>query len=218
MKTSTEHLSPAEAISRLRAGNRRFASGSLTVTPPPVDTEQAEPVTPLSVVLSCSDARVPTNLVFDCGIGEIFSVRVAGNVAAPTPIDSIEFAVNRLGANLVVVLGHSGCGAVTQAIEELRKPAHRRTTRRPSIAGIVRPVVKAVMGTAPDASNDELLPRAVHANVRESVATIRSAPGLRRAVATGQLAVVGAEYSLETRLVTFHPQDLDIFPARANCA
>ena len=208
---------PHESLLALRDGNHRFAAGLATVPPPADDFDQASAGSPLAIVLSCSDARVPVNLVFDCGVGDLFAVRVAGNIAAPTQIDSMEFGARRLGIRLVVVLGHSHCGAVTLAIEELQKPRHRRSTRRPSITGLVRPAVKPLISRKQARPPDELLRQAVRANVRSSVSAIRTAPGLRRAVNSGRLVVVGAEYALNTRQVTFHREDWPAASLEAGC-
>lgn len=183
------------ALEQLREGNRRFAGSETVGERARVSRARRVELTagqsPFAVVLGCSDSRVPAELVFDQGLGDLFVIRVAGNIAAPTQIGSVEFAVEVLGARLVVVLGHSGCGAVSAAVETIRSgdPGHS-----PHLRAIVDRIRPAVEGE-PDAE------RAVRANVEATVARL-SAESPTLAAVEG-LRIVGAEYALESGLVTF---------------
>ena len=198
-------IAAPEALRRLRDGNRRFASGVRSAEGLSSLTRRAELVTgqePLAIVLGCSDSRVPAEIVFDQGLGDLFVIRVAGNVVAPSQIASVEFAADRFATRLVVVLGHSQCGAVTATLEELRRPndAHSQSLR--SIVGRIRPSVEGLLAT--DLAKDEgaLLREAVRANVRASANQLRHGSELiERLAERDGLLVVGAEYSLESGAV-----------------
>jgi carbonic anhydrase len=198
-------ITALEALRRLREGNRRFAAGARSAERLSSLTRRAELVTgqePFAIVLGCSDSRVPAEIVFDQGLGDLFVIRVAGNVVAPSQVGSVEFAADRFGTRLVVVLGHSQCGAVTATIEELRRPneAHSRSLR--SIVGRIGPSVEGLLAT--DLAKDEgaLLREAVRANVRASANQLRHGSELiERLAERDGLLVVGAEYSLESGAV-----------------
>jgi len=198
-------ITALEALHRLRDGNRRFASGVRSAEGVSSLSRRAELVTgqePFAIVLGCSDSRVPAEIVFDQGLGDLFVIRVAGNVVAPSQIGSVEFAADRFGTRLVVVLGHSQCGAVTATLEELRRPndAHSRSLR--SIVGRIRPAVEGLLAT--DLAKDEgaLLLEAVRANVRASANQLRHGSELiERLAERDGLLVVGALYSLESGAV-----------------
>jgi carbonic anhydrase len=190
-------LTPAEALARLEAGNRRFVAGERTEhdsLTPEGRAALAEGQSPVAVVLACSDSRVPVEMVFDQGIGDLFVIRVAGNIVGASQIGSVEFAVDALGARLVVVLGHSGCGAVGAALQE---EATGQVTTSPALRSIldrIRPVVRGM-----DDVGD-----AVWANVAASVAGILSgSETLRDAANGGDVRVVGAVYDLESGEVDF---------------
>src|SRR5262249_36624110 len=154
---------------------------------------------PFAIVLGCSDSRVPAEIVFDQGLGDLFVIRVAGNVVAPSQIGSVEFAADRFGTRLVVVLGHSQCGAVTATLEELRRPndAHSRSLR--SIVGRIRPAVEGLLATELAKDEAALLHEAVRANVRASANQLRHGSELiERLAERDGLLVVGALYSLES--------------------
>lgn len=196
-------ISAAEALKRLRKGNWRFVNGRNDIAKSIGDARRAELVGgqhPFAVVLACSDSRVPVELVFDQGLGELFVIRVAGNVAAPSQIDSIEYAVSELGTPLVVVLGHSNCGAVEAALTALsEEPGHESAHLR-SIVERIRPAIESLRGVAEGIS----LPDAVVANVRQSVDQLRHGSAIfERLVANGALRIVGARYSIETGEVEF---------------
>lgn len=200
-------ISAPEALQRLRDGNRRFVSGARsldTLTSPTRRGELVAGQEPFAVVLGCSDSRVPVEIVFDQGPGDLFVIRVAGNVVAPTQIGSVEFAAERFGTRLVVVLGHTRCGAVETTLEVLRRPTGNPSGHSRSIVDRIRPSVEGLLTT--DLGNDpEALARhAVRANVRASVDRLRAGSEvLEELIRTDGLLVLGAEYSLETGVVDF---------------
>jgi carbonic anhydrase len=194
-----------EALERLRAGNRRFVSNVRSLETLLSQTRREELVagqSPFAVVLGCSDSRVPAEIVFDQGLGDLFVIRVAGNIVAPSQIGSVEFAVERFATRLVVVLGHSQCGAVRATVEELRQPAKRSRNLR-SIVDRIRPSVEELLAADPELDPGALLRHAVRANVRASVNQLRHGSALLEELMQDGLLVVGAEYSLETGIVDF---------------
>jgi carbonic anhydrase len=158
---------------------------------------------PFAIVLGCSDSRVPAEIVFDQGLGDLFVIRVAGNVVAPSQVGSIEFAAERFGTRLVVVLGHSSCGAVLATLEELGRPAESRSRNLRSIVDRIRPSVEPLLGTGPEPQPEALVRAAVRANIRASVHHLRYGSEILEQLTADGLLVVGAEYSLETGLVEF---------------
>jgi len=200
------HALPAdEALERLREGNRRFVSNASLRGPILTDARRADLLAgqrPVAIVLGCSDSRVPAELVFDQGFGDLFVIRVAGNIVAPSLVGSVEFAAERFGTRLVVVLGHSQCGAILATIDELRRPTENQSKNLRSIVDRVRPSVEELLAAGYDA--DALVERAVRANVRASADHLRhGSEVLERLIQTDGLRVVGAEYSLETGAVDF---------------
>jgi carbonic anhydrase len=198
-------ISARKALEQLRAGNRRFVAerqrdGRTGATRREEVTERQEP---FAIILGCSDSRVPAEIVFDQGLGDLFVIRVAGNIVAPSQIGSVEFAAEQFHTRLVVVLGHSQCGAVTATLEELRRPSdsvHSRNLR--SIVGRIRPAVESLLaaGLPPDGS--ALAHEACRANVRASANQLRhGSEVIERLCAEVGLLIVGAEYSLETGVV-----------------
>jgi carbonic anhydrase len=194
-----------EALERLIEGNQRFVSGMGSVDGLSSRTRRAELVAgqqPFAIVLGCSDSRVPAEIVFDQGLGDLFVIRVAGNVVAPSQIGSVEFAAERFGTRLVVVLGHSQCGAVLATLEELRQPQATQSRNLRSIVDRIRPSVEGLLATELGADLDALVFEAVRANVRVSANQLRHGSEiLERLIAKDGLVVVGAEYSLETGIV-----------------
>jgi carbonic anhydrase len=163
---------------------------------------------PFAIVLGCSDSRVPAEIVFDQGLGDLFVIRVAGNIVAPSQVGSVEFAATRYGSRLVVVLGHSQCGAIAATLEELLRPAGTRSRNLRSIVNRLRPSVEALLATDLRDDQDALVREAVTANVRASVDHLRHGSEiLEELVAGGGLRIVGAEYSLETGIVEFHDDE-----------
>lgn len=190
------------ALSRLRDGNRRFVS-SISHPDAPLNAQRrvdlSNPQQPFAIILGCSDARVPAELVFDQGLGDLFVIRVAGNIVAPSQVGSVEFAASRFGTRLVVVLGHSQCGAISATIEELQQPADRQSRNLRSIVDRVRPSVEGLLRTELRHDLSALVRHAVRFNVSLSANHLRyGSEVLEQLIRSDGLAVVGAEYSLET--------------------
>jgi carbonic anhydrase len=159
---------------------------------------------PFAIILGCSDSRVPAELVFDQGVGDLFVIRVAGNVVAPSQVGSVEFAAERFGTQLVVVLGHSMCGAIQATLEELGRPSRDQSPNLRSIVDRVRPAVEPLLETELAKSPTTLMHHAVRANIRTSANHLRHGSQiLEQLILIGRLTVVGAEYSLETGEVDF---------------
>src|SRR5688572_18331907 len=196
-----------EALERLREGNLRFASdarGPDVFVGHDRRTQLAAGQEPFAIILGCSDSRVPAELVFDQGLGDLFVIRVAGNIVASSQVDSVEFAAARFGTRLVVVLGHSQCGAVTATLEVLQLPIDQRSHNLRAIVGRIRPSVEALLATPLRDDPEALLQQAVRANIRASVNQLRhGSEVLERLASREGLAIVGAEYSLETGVVCF---------------
>ncbi len=199
--------SAQEALELLRAGNRRFVNGELddvAVASRAYPSRLVSGQHPLAVVLACSDSRVPVELVFDQGFGNLFVIRVAGNVAAPTPIGSIEYAVEQFGTPLVVVLGHSQCGAVMATLEELAGEPAKVSPGLRAIVDRVRPGVEPVLDADGDFADPQVVEEAVRANVLWSVRRLSlGSRVLEKLIDAGELIVVGARYSIETGRVEF---------------
>ncbi|HVP57667.1 MAG TPA: carbonic anhydrase [bacterium] len=200
-------ISSEEALARLVEGNRRFAAGTAGGASQrnfEMRDQLAAGQHPWAIVLGCSDSRVPIEMVFDQGPGDLFVVRVAGNVVAPTQMGSIELAVERFGTRLVVVLGHSRCGAIAAALDEIERPGAMMPPGLRSIIDLVRPSVEGFLAATSRPDRETLIARGMRANVLASVNRLVSGSDvLARLVRSQQLAVVGAEYSLETSLVHF---------------
>jgi carbonic anhydrase len=194
-------LPAREALDRLLEGNRRFVAGTPSRSVP-LDRRRAELVAdqrPFAVVVGCSDSRVPAEIVFDQGLGDLFVIRVAGHVIAPSQIGSVEFAAEKFGTRLVVVLGHSRCGAVQATLEALRQPAATGSGNLLSIVDRIRPAVEGLLATDLRDDPEALLREAVRANVRVAAEHLRHGSDvLERLVERDGLLVAGAEYSLET--------------------
>ncbi len=195
-----------EGLLRLREGNRRFVAGQpsrdLRMSESRL-AELAEQQTPFAIVLGCSDSRVPAEIVFDQGLGDLFVIRVAGNIVTPSQIGSVEFAAAQFGTRLVVVLGHSRCGAVIATLEQLRRPTIEQSRNLRSIVDCIQPSVRDLLDEHPGDAG-ALVARAVRANVSASVNRLRHGSEiLEQLIADDGLRVVGAEYSLETGVVEF---------------
>ena len=192
-----------QALERLRKGNHRYVAelGRSALSVEARRRQLVEGQEPFAVILGCADSRVPAELVFDQGLGDLFVIRVAGNIATPSQIGSVEFAVERLGTRLVVVLGHSGCGAVAATLEELADPAETSLPNLASIVECIRPHVEPLLATE---SRDALLPAAVRANIRAAAHRLRTdSPFLTQRLTDDELLVVGAEYCLASGVVDF---------------
>ena len=195
-----------KALARLREGNRRFAENRspAAATGPSRRAELVGGQEPFAVILGCSDSRVPAELVFDQGFGDLFVIRVAGNVVAPSQVGSVEFATERFGTPLVVVLGHSRCGAIQATLEQLRQPTERQSRNLRSIVDRIRPSLDGLLHGEAGEDLDALVERAVRAHIRASADHLRhGSEALEQLIRNEGLLVVGAEYSLETGVVDF---------------
>ena len=199
----------SEALERLREGNRRFVSGNLNreiLSSPSRRHALVKDQQPYAIILGCSDSRVPAELVFDQGLGHLFVIRVAGNVVAPSQIGSIEYAAERCGSRLVVVLGHSNCGAVEATLEELQQPSENRSPNLRSIVGRIRPSVEDLLDEGGEI-NQQTMERAVRANIDASVEQLRHGSEiLEQLICDEGLLIVGAQYCLEQGVVEFFDQ------------
>jgi carbonic anhydrase len=201
-------ISAAEALARLREGNRQFVA-RIPDAATSLDAERrarlAAGQEPFATILGCSDSRVPAELVFDQGFGDLFVIRVAGNIVAPSQVGSVEFAAEAFGTPLVVVLGHSKCGAIQATLEQMRQSVPTAGRNLRSIVDRIRPSIEPlVRHPAPRLDHDALVDAAVRANVRAAAEHLRTGSEiLERLVSGGKLRVVGAEYSLDTGAVDF---------------
>src|SRR5882724_1405988 len=200
-------IAAQEALERLREGNRRFVMDVRnldTFFSQPARRELAAGQEPFAIILGCSDSRVPAEIVFDQGLGDLFVIRVAGNIVAPSQIGSVEFAAERFGTRLVVVLGHTECGAVLATIEELGRPSEGQSRNLRSIVDRIRPSVEALLVAEFRDQADALVRKAVRANIRVSADHLRhGSEVLEQSILKDGLLVVGAEYSLNTGVVDF---------------
>jgi carbonic anhydrase len=199
-------LPARDALSRLKEGNARFVAGlrSHDAAGEARRAELAGRQEPFAIILGCSDSRVPAELVFDQGLGDLFVIRVAGNIVAPSQVGSVEFAAERFGTRLVVVLGHSMCGAIYATLEELGRPAANQSPNLRSIVDRVRPAIEGLLDTPLRGDPDALVHAAVRANIRASASHLRHGSALLESrIQKDGLLVVGAEYSLETGVVDF---------------
>ena len=196
-----------EALQRLRDGNRRFVDdtrSSESLISPRRRAELTAGQEPFAAILGCSDSRVPVEIIFDQGLGDLFVIRVAGNIVAPSQIGSVEFVAERFKTRLVVVLGHSQCGVIQATLEQLTGPTERRSRNVHSIVNRVRPSIEGLLETGLRHDYDSLVHHAVRANVRASTNQLRhGSQVIEQMIQTEGLLVVGAEYSLETGLVEF---------------
>ena len=197
-------ISIEEALKRLRKGNKRFVSDSSIfnkISHKSRHHSLTEDQDPFAIILGCSDSRVASEIVFDQGLGDLFVIRVAGNIVAPSQIGSIEFAVERFGAKLVVVMGHSRCGAIQATLEGLRQPLEDQSSNLRSIVDRIRPSLASL-----DINQDPkiLLQQAVRANIHSSVSQLQHGSRiLEQLIKKGDLLILGAEYSLDTGIVEF---------------
>lgn len=200
-------VNPLEALERLQIGNRRFVEGHRSHQESTLREQLEANVRsqePFAVILGCSDSRVPAEIVFDQGIGDLFVIRVAGNIVAPSQVGSIEFAAEQFRTQLVVVLGHSQCGAVKATLDQLRRSAENRSPNLQAIVDRVTPAVEDLLDGSLDDDPEALMRAAVRSNVRASVEALRTGSEiLEQLIAQERLVVVGAEYSLATGVVEF---------------
>ena len=200
-------LTAEEALERLKKGNQRFIQGETThlkMLSHQQRAEMAEHQEPFAIILGCSDSRVPAEMVFDQGLGDLFVIRVAGNIVAPSQVGSVEFAAESFSCPLVVVLGHSHCGAIHSTIDALRSPEKATSANLMSIVSRVRPSVEMLMQTELKDDLEKLSKHAVRANVFAAVNQLRHGSAvIESLIAKGKLKVVGEEYSLESGEVEF---------------
>jgi len=200
-------ITPADALRELREGNRRFVAGDIGAESLARRAHQAglsEGQSPFAIILACSDSRVPVELVFDQGFGDLFVIRVAGNVVAPSQVGSIEYAASQFGTRLVVVLGHSNCGAVVATLKELSLQQTHRSPNLRAIVDRIRPAIEPMMARHEGDDEDTLVKAAVRANILASVERLsHGSLILEKLVDQDDLAIVGAEYSIETGNVDF---------------
>ncbi len=189
-----------EALARLRDGNRRFVERVPGTSEGPSAGQE-----PFAIVLGCSDSRVPVELVFGQAFGDLFVIRVAGNIVAPSQVGSVEFAAERFGTRLAVVLGHTQCGAVAATLEELRQPQGHQSPNLKAIVDRIRPAVEPLLSTPIAQDADALAGAAVRANVQASVNHLRHGSALlERRIERDGLQIVGAEYCVERGTVDFY--------------
>jgi carbonic anhydrase len=205
-------ITAVAALQELRAGNHRFVSNLGLESESGLEARAARigrhqlprEQEPMAIVLGCSDARVPAEIIFDQGLGDLFVIRVAGNIVAPSQVGSVEFAASAFGTRLVVVLGHSNCGAVHATLEQLSRPVRDQSRNLRSIVDRIRPAVEGLLERVPPHDARTLEQHAVRANIRMSSAQLRHGSELlEQLIETDGLVVVGAEYSLETGVVDF---------------
>jgi len=201
-------ISAIEALERLQEGNRRFVSEVSSRDEAHTSQSRRMELTagqePFAIILGCSDSRVPAEFVFDQGLGDLFVIRVAGNIVAPSQIGSVEFAAAQFGTRLVVVLGHSQCGAVMATLEELRQPSESRSRNLQAIVDRIRPSVEPLVEQEVSEDPESLLQQAVRANIRVSADRLRHGSAILEQLIQGDgLLIVGADYSLETGVVDF---------------
>ena len=203
MTRHLESVSPDEALARLREGNRRFVAGegsALRQWHPGLTADQR----PFAVFLGCSDSRAPAEFVFDQGLGDLFVIRVAGNIIAPSLVGSVEFACDQFDTRLVVVMGHTQCGAIDATVAALESPIPPSTNLL-SIVERIRPHVEHLFSTPADRVKRKL--DAVRVNAIESARELRrSSPILQALIERGQIVIVAAVYDLSTGVVTFFEQ------------
>jgi carbonic anhydrase len=200
-------ISAQEALNLLREGNQRFVAEAPSrdaVESRARRLELAKGQEPFAAILGCSDSRVPVEIIFDQGLGDLFVIRVAGNIVAPSLIGSVEFAAEQFGTRLVVVLGHTRCGAIEATLQQLQRPVEMQSHNLHSIVEFIRPGIVGLLSTDLKNNHDALVHEACRANIRASVNHLRHGSGIiENLTQNAGLMVVGAEYSLETGVVDF---------------
>jgi carbonic anhydrase len=196
-----------QALERLLEGNRRFVDETRT-SEALAGAKRRNALTagqaPFAVILGCSDSRVPVEIIFDQGLGDLFVIRVAGNIVAPSQVGSVEFAAERFQTRLVVVLGHSSCSAIDTTLQELQRPTTHQSRNLYSIVDRIRPGVESLLATELRHDPEALLHHAVRANIRAAANQLRHGSEIvEQLIRTEGLLVVGAEYSLDTGVVDF---------------
>ncbi|MGQ7846681.1 carbonic anhydrase [Granulosicoccus sp. 3-233] len=204
-------ISADEALKRLKTGNDRFVADKHDLADLTNQSRRAnliEAQTPFAIILGCSDSRVPAEIIFNQGLGDLFVIRVAGNIVAPSLLGSVEFSAVQHRARLVVVLGHTLCGAIQATISELKQPSANRSPNLQSIVNRIQPSVQTLMEAGLGHDDERLTKLATRANIRASVAHLKHGSQiLENLVANDGLRIVGAEYSLQTGKVDFFTDD-----------
>jgi carbonic anhydrase len=206
MSVERSIIPAAEALARLKEGNGRYVKNVRSVDSMLSHSRRDDqaPQQPIAIVLGCSDSRAPAEIVFDQGLGDLFVIRVAGNIVAPSQIGSVEFAAERFGTRLVVVMGHTQCGAIHATIEAIAGDQGTASRNLMSIVNRVRPGIEGLMATELARDSVRLHREAMRANVRASVNHLRhGSEVIERLADEGGLAVVGSELDLSTGEVTF---------------
>ena len=200
-------MTAREALLRLQEGNARFVAGDADPDAQCASARREqllEGQDPFAIVVGCADSRVPVEFVFDQGLGDLFVIRVAGNVVSQTQLASIEFAAQEYDAKLVVVLGHTGCGAMRAALAAVRSGREPEPANLRMLVEKIRPAVECAIEGGDGQGMDALADLAGRENVRRAVDVIRNDPGvIRKLVDDEGLEIVGAEYSLATGVVEF---------------
>ncbi len=200
-------ISAQQALQRLIDGNRDYVAGTRlpdAYTNAVMRGKLVADQKPFAIILGCSDSRVPAEMVFNQGLGDLFVIRVAGNIVAPSQIGSVEFAAAQFDTPLVVVLGHSQCGAILATLDEIKRPSQSQSPNLRAIVSRVRPSVEKLLESAPADDSDAFVQKAVRANIEASVNQLRHGSELiEQLIQKDRLTIVGAEYSLETGVVEF---------------
>ena len=200
-------ITAKEALERLREGNKRFVSGVRSIDTIAKQMQRADFVegqAPFAIILGCSDSRVPAEIVFDQGLGDLFVIRVAGNIVAPSQIGSVEFAAERFGTPLVVILGHSMCGAVMATLDDLEHPKKDHSSNVLSIVNRIRPTIEPLFRTELRKNPEQLLEASIRANILAAANHLRHGSQMvENLIQQGALTIVGAEYCLRTGEVEF---------------
>ena len=192
------------ALKQLQQGNQRFVSGNGRDKESLAHNDLTSGQEPFAIILGCSDSRVPAEIVFDQGLGDLFVIRVAGNIVAPSQIGSVEFAAAQFKTPLVVVLGHSCCGAISATIDEMKNPSAKKSINIRAIVDRIQPSVEPFRSTEIWNDRDLLIHESMRANVRASVNQLRHGSAILEELINNEaLLVVGAEYSLKTGEVIF---------------
>jgi carbonic anhydrase len=199
------NISAQEALEQLRSGNERFASGNATHHLSMAKrTELLSGQSPKAVIVGCSDSRVPAEIIFDQSLGDLFVIRVAGNIVAPSQIGSVEFAIEQFGTRLVIILGHSHCGAIAATLDAMKNPETQHSRNMQSIVDRIKPAIMALTVEERSLQQEEITWRAVRANIFHSVSQLRNGSAIiEQFVREAGVVIIGAEYSLETGIVTF---------------
>lgn len=196
-----------KALQQLKDGNTRFVEGKSVASSLATESRRNELVDgqhPSAIILGCSDSRAPAEIIFDQGLGELFVIRVAGNIVAPPLIGSVEYAVENVGTRLIVVLGHTGCGAVAATISQLKNGGDVKSPNLKEIVDGIHPSVLSLLEENPEMDSEVLLSRAVRNNIQSSVEQLRQgSETLQHFIDEDSLVILGAEYSLETGVVEF---------------